>query len=92
MQARELVQLQSDAVRQKKWIAELDSVVAANPERVDQAELLSLRSCKAAVEEYIDAQNHSLTEPAKAVPKPLSRFEEVAKRVKEAIRGNINNK
>lgn len=88
---RELVQLRTEAQRMKNRIAELDSVVAANPQKVDQAELLALRSFKAAVEKHIDSQSRSLKELADAVPKPVSKIEELTDKVKEAIQGRIDN-
>ena len=86
-QSRELVQLRSDAERLKNRIAELDSVVAANPEKVAKAELLALRSLKAVVEKHIDSQNRSLKELADSVPQPPSRFEEF----RDKFQGKNNN-
>ena len=91
---RELVQLRSDAERLKIRNAELDSVVAANPQWRHQAELLALRSFKASVEKYIDSQSRSLKELADAVPKPVSKIEELqdkARQVMEAIQGKNDN-
>lgn len=59
-QTSELLQLRSDAARLKSNIAEREKIIAANPEKVDQAELASLRSLRERVEEYIEQQQGSL--------------------------------
>jgi DNA repair exonuclease SbcCD ATPase subunit len=88
---RELVQLRSDAERLKSRIAELESVVATNPKKVDQAELLKLRAFMTSVEEYIESQSRLLKGLADAVPKRPSRYEELTEKFKDAIRGTSNN-
>ena len=88
---RELTQLRSETQRLKSRIGELESVVALSPAKVDQAELLALRSFKDAVKKYIDSQSRSLKELGDAVPDSQTKLEELADKVKEAIQGKSNN-
>lgn len=89
---RELTELRSELQRLKYRVGELESVVAASPGKVDQAELLSLRTFQDAVERYINSQGRSLQELKDAVPQSLTRLEELTDKVKEANQGNSNNK
>lgn len=90
-QARELVKLQSERERLKSRIAELDSVVGANSAKVDQAELLALRSFKAAVEEYIQDQKTSFQKLEDAVPDTPSKIGKISEKFSEIIHGKNNN-
>ena len=87
---RELVQVRTDAERLKTRVAELDKVVAANPQKVDQAELLALRSFKAAVEKYAESQSRSLKELVDSVPRPPSNIEKLSEKFNEIIQGKNN--
>ncbi len=89
---RELTELRSELQRLKSRVGELESVVAASPGKVDQAELLSLRTFKDAVERYINSQGRSLEELKNAFPQSLTRLEERTDKVKEVIQGKNNNK
>lgn len=62
--------LQTEVEQLQKLNANLNKVVADNPEKADQVELLQLRSFKATVETFIDTQNDSLKKLADAVPSP----------------------
>ncbi|MCY2978829.1 MAG: DUF4200 domain-containing protein [Planctomycetota bacterium] len=80
--ARELTALRSERQRLKDRVSELESVVAASPGKVDQAELLSLRTFKDTVERYIKSQGSLLQELKDAVPKSPTILEELTEKVK----------
>ena len=82
----------SELQRYKHRVGELESVVAESPGKVDQAELLSLRTFKDAVERYIDSQGRSLQELKDAVPQSPTRLKERTDKVKESIQGKSNNR
>jgi cell division protein FtsL len=89
---QELTELRSELQRQKDRVGDLESAVKASPGKVDQADLLSLRAFKDAVERYINSQGRSLQELKNAVPQSLSRVEERTDKVKETSQGKSNNK
>lgn len=64
---RELIDLRSENQMLESRIGDLESVVAASPAKVNQAELRALRSFKVIVERYIGSQSRSLKELADAV-------------------------
>ena len=79
---RELTELRSELQRLMYRVSELESVVAANPGKVDQAELLSLRTFKDTVERYIDSQGVLLQELKDAVSQLPTRLKELTDKVK----------
>jgi len=80
--ARELTELRSERQRLKYRVSELESVVEASPGKVDQAELLSLRTFKDTVERYIQSQGSLLQELKDAVPQSPTRLKERTDKVK----------
>jgi len=79
---RELTELRSELQRLMYRVSELESVVAANPGKVDQAELLSLRTFKDTVEKYIDSQGVLLQELKDTVSQLPTRLKELTDKVK----------
>jgi len=79
---RELTELRSERQRLTDRVSELESVVAASPGKVDQAELLSLRTFKDTVERYINSQGVLLQELKDAVSQLPTRLRELTDKVK----------
>lgn len=77
--------------RQKELVGQLSSLVAKSPGKVDQAELLSLRTFKDFVQGHIKSQRRSLEELNKAVPQSSTIIEGLAEKPKAAIQGKSKN-